>query len=71
MKPVLSVLPYQELLGNYNPMPMYSVPGLVLPYQELLGNYNFDDSNVQPKLVLPYQELLGNYNLTMVLRCSL
>ena len=35
-----SVLPYQELLGNYNLMPDGTIKLTVLPYQELLGNYN-------------------------------
>ena len=34
------VLPYQELLGNYNAMNDEQLDALVLPYQELLGNYN-------------------------------
>ena len=34
------VLPYQELLGNYNPWHVLLMMVLVLPYQELLGNYN-------------------------------
>ena len=35
-----SVLPYQELLGNYNSINSNSMTSAVLPYQELLGNYN-------------------------------
>ena len=35
-----SVLPYQELLGNYNRAQSVDKVVIVLPYQELLGNYN-------------------------------
>ena len=44
---VLMVLPYQELLGNYNlgEMPVYTDE--VLPYQELLGNYNCASHRLQ------------------------
>ncbi len=35
-----SVLPYQELLGNYNLEELHELLREVLPYQELLGNYN-------------------------------
>ena len=38
-----AVLPYQELLGNYNLVVIVLVVVLVLPYQELLGNYNHSD----------------------------
>ena len=37
---IASVLPYQELLGNYNIGKSFVVRIPVLPYQELLGNYN-------------------------------
>ena len=37
---VIIVLPYQELLGNYNLLNAASFAKKVLPYQELLGNYN-------------------------------
>ena len=39
----LFVLPYQELLGNYNIASAGTMYATVLPYQELLGNYNSDE----------------------------
>ncbi len=39
---VLSIIPYQELLGNYNVMAMFDLASVIIPYQELLGNYNED-----------------------------
>ena len=61
-----SVLPYQELLGNYNEFPHTCRLALVLPYQELLGNYNRSRRNRSRHTVLPYQELLGNYNTALL-----
>ena len=57
-----SVLPYQELLGNYNLKQTHHNSNVVLPYQELLGNYNSSVATHGDVNVLPYQELLGNYN---------
>ena len=35
-----SIIPYQELLGNYD-FPRRAVfVGIIIPYQELLGNYD-------------------------------
>ena len=36
-----SIIPYQELLGNYNTSPNTDTNVNIIPYQELLGNYNF------------------------------
>ena len=38
---ICSIIPYQELLGNYNDNTMYNLGIYIIPYQELLGNYNF------------------------------
>ena len=65
---IASVLPYQELLGNYNTGLALQTKSAVLPYQELLGNYNIGKSFVVRIPVLPYQELLGNYN-SLVIDC--
>ena len=34
------IIPYQELLGNYNSFVPFGMIGKIIPYQELLGNYN-------------------------------
>ena len=34
------IIPYQELLGNYNISRWEAAAGGIIPYQELLGNYN-------------------------------
>ena len=34
------IIPYQELLGNYNYSHRIHYPPPIIPYQELLGNYN-------------------------------
>ena len=34
------IIPYQELLGNYNNVVVSMTFDSIIPYQELLGNYN-------------------------------
>ena len=57
-----SIIPYQELLGNYNALLFEVSPQEIIPYQELLGNYNKYITKQLADLIIPYQELLGNYN---------
>ena len=57
------IIPYQELLGNYD---LLLCPGgnrNIIPYQELLGNYDCTLAGSLPGVIIPYQELLGNYDL--------
>ena len=35
-----SIIPYQELLGNYDSSVGRESMTLIIPYQELLGNYD-------------------------------
>ena len=35
------IIPYQELLGNYDLQPIFKRSARIIPYQELLGNYDF------------------------------
>ncbi len=59
-----SIIPYQELLGNYNLTVTMHIQTVIIPYQELLGNYNTIYNFVRIVSIIPYQELLGNYNRT-------
>ena len=34
------IIPYQELLGNYDTYPFDVYDNTIIPYQELLGNYD-------------------------------
>ena len=34
------IIPYQELLGNYDLTKIRANFGAIIPYQELLGNYD-------------------------------
>ena len=34
------IIPYQELLGNYDAMDIFGKSATIIPYQELLGNYD-------------------------------
>ena len=40
----MKIIPYQELLGNYDTAPPHALSGAIIPYQELLGNYDKDAS---------------------------
>ena len=57
-----SIIPYQELPGNYNFSPAWGFVALIIPYQELPGNYNGCSYRPAPEWIIPYQELPGNYN---------
>ena len=56
------IIPYQELLGNYDCGRGRGRRGRIIPYQELLGNYYFQRPVFPLYLIIPYQELLGNYD---------
>ena len=36
----VTIIPYQELLGNYDFLYLLRSQHLIIPYQELLGNYD-------------------------------
>ena len=59
----MPIIPYQELLGNYNVPALHSWLLRIIPYQELLGNYNLQPGVLVGGEIIPYQELSGNYNL--------
>ena len=56
------IIPYQELLGNYDRKDFFIFGGVIIPYQELLGNYDVRPQQVSGATIIPYQELLGNYD---------
>ena|GEM_PF-5022423 len=37
---IFGIIPYQELLGNYDLPYQWGVWTTIIPYQELLGNYD-------------------------------
>ena len=59
------IIPYQELLGNYDVYLFVMFIGLIIPYQELLGNYDKLRARVGDVLIIPYQESFVN-NLTKI-----
>ena len=66
------IIPYQELLGNYDRDEDGVLHWLIIPYQELLGNYDRARPYSEPRPIIPYQELLGNYDFQIIdnaLRC--
>ena len=58
------IIPYQELLGNYDWDVEWDTGGGIIPYQELLGNYDIPLDGVCILDIIPYQELLGNYDIS-------
>ena len=56
------IIPYQELLGNYDLVPQVDYGSGIIPYQELLGNYDLLSAAACSTSIIPYQELLGNYD---------
>ena len=58
----MSIIPYQELLGNYDVARLFVSPYPIIPYQELLGNYDPLLLYTVESRIIPYQELLGNYD---------
>ena len=62
------IIPYQELLGNYNHINNNMMNETIIPYQELLGNYNSIVLLLSVPYIIPYQELLGNYNRNAAMR---
>ena len=56
------IIPYQELLGNYDEFDTLEIAQEIIPYQELLGNYDPAMRQSQLFQIIPYQELLGNYD---------
>ena len=66
------IIPYQELLGNYDASTATCGFSTIIPYQELLGNYDLCGLSVHIANIIPYQELLGNYDFQIIdntLRC--
>ena len=60
----LTIIPYQELLGNYDLLAKEFPIKIIIPYQELLGNYDTAIAPGAKNNIIPYQELLGNYDMT-------
>ena len=52
---MLNIIPYQELLGNYDPETLHCNAGSIIPYQELLGNYDFQIIDNALRCIIPYQ----------------
>ncbi len=37
------IIPYQEIIGNYNFYNPHTIHIYIIPYQEIIGNYNSPD----------------------------
>ena len=58
---LIDIIPYQELLGNYDVNDLLQFGDRIIPYQELLGNYDIRACNKLFNRIIPYQELLVNH----------
>ena len=58
----LSIIPYQEINGNYNYQTKKLPQVFIIPYQEINGNYNGSVVISRLPIIIPYQEINGNYN---------
>ncbi len=47
------IIPYQELLGNYDVPYIGICPDRIIPYQELLGNYDTQRTKVNNEDIIP------------------
>ena len=65
MNRITPIIPYQELLGNYDLVVALDGCVCIIPYQELLGNYDSVRCNMMLLAIIPYQELLGNYDCSI------
>ena len=61
----IRIIPYQELLGNYDLEGISPRGASIIPYQELLGNYDKNKISPLECEIIPYQELLGNYDIAL------
>ena len=58
-----SIIPYQEIIGNYSTMEQLGKEIEIIPYQEIIGNYSGADIHRSDCVIIPYQEIIGNYSL--------
>lgn len=49
------IIPYQELLGNYDALLHHWHARRIIPYQELFGNYDFQIIDNTLRCIIPYQ----------------
>ena len=57
-----SIIPYQEIIGNYSHATDLATRYYIIPYQEIIGNYSFLDESQEKERIIPYQEIIGNYS---------
>ena len=57
-----SIIPYQEIIGNYSARSDTQPLKSIIPYQEIIGNYSRSDYCYRCKGIIPYQEIIGNYS---------
>ena len=58
-----SIIPYQEIIGNYSELNKVWQSLRIIPYQEIIGNYSEIITLIQQQQIIPYQEIIGNYSI--------
>ena len=59
----LTIIPYQEIIGNYSTTFAVGRRYTIIPYQEIIGNYSVELLNINIRTIIPYQEIIGNYSM--------
>ena len=59
-----SIIPYQEIIGNYSVEMRLYHSLYIIPYQEIIGNYSLQAGLVMSAEIIPYQEIIGNYSIS-------
>ena len=57
-----SIIPHQEINGNYNTILKKKAIQKIIPHQEINGNYNLMIAGQKFSFIIPHQEINGNYN---------
>ena len=60
--PVVKIIPYQVITGNYNQIVGNRSDRHIIPYQVITGNYNLRFMRNSCGCIIPYQVITGNYN---------
>ena len=64
--PVLSIITYQVITGNYSVGSGLNVDLVIITYQVITGNYSRSESRVYGRLIITYQVITGNYSLNQL-----
>ena len=58
----ITIISYQEIIGNYSTDTMLLVKLSIISYQEIIGNYSVLSTHPAFVFIISYQEIIGNYS---------